>query len=100
MNTHVFRKGFFSWFWFLIFSSFKVFKASTCFIPWYLNVFICFSNAFLSGEYAHLAGLIILLWSDGNISSPVRYSYLSILPEDNADVFAASLLISYCKFSS
>ena len=28
-----------------------------------------------------------------NISSPVRYSYLSILLYDNADIFAASLLI-------
>ena len=35
---------------------------------------------------------IILLWSDGNISSLVRSSYLSILPDNNADIFAASLL--------
>ena len=35
-----------------------------------------------------------------NISSPVKYSYLSILPDDNADIFAASLLISHCTFSS
>ena len=27
------------------------------------------------------------------------YSYLSISPDDNADTFAASLLISYCNFS-
>ena len=35
----------------------------------------------------------------GNISSPVRYSYLSILFDDNADIFSASLLIWYCSFS-
>ena len=32
--------------------------------------------------------------------SPVIYSYLSILPDDNPDIFAASLLISYYRFSS
>ena len=30
----------------------------------------------------------------------VRYSFLSILPDDNADILAASLLISNCSFSS
>ena len=34
-----------------------------------------------------------------NIYSPVRYSYLSIFPDDNADIFAASLLKPYCSFS-
>ena len=42
---------------------------------------------------------IILLWSNGNISSHVRYSYLSVFPNDNADIYAVSLLISYCSFS-
>ena len=42
----------------------------------------------------------MLLWSDGNISSPVRSSRLSSLPDDNADNFAASLLILYYNFSS
>ena len=36
----------------------------------------------------------------GNISSSVRYSYSSIFPDDNANFFASSLLISYCSFSS
>ena len=45
----------------------------------------------MSGEFINLACPIILLSSDGNISSPGRYSFLSILPEDNADIFAASL---------
>ena len=35
-----------------------------------------------------------------NISSPVRYSHLSTLPDDNAAIFAASVLMSYCNFSS
>ena len=29
---------------------------------------------------------------------PVWYSYLSVLPHDNADIFASSLLISYSIF--
>ena len=82
------------------FSGSKAFKASTCFITWSSIVFICFSNALPRGEYINFACSITLLWSDVSISSPVRYSYLSILPDDNAEVFAASLLISYCSFSS
>ena len=35
-----------------------------------------------------------------NISSPETYSYLSTLPDDNADIFAVSLLILYYSFSS
>ena len=34
-----------------------------------------------------------------NISLPTRYSYLSGFPDDNADIFVASLLISYGSFS-
>ena len=41
-----------------------------------------------------------LLWSDGNISSPAKNSYLSIFSDGKADISAASLLISYCSFSS
>ena len=69
-------------------------------IPWSSIAFICFSNALPSGKYGNLACSIIQLWSDGNISLPVRCSYLSILPDDNAYIFAASLLILYCSFSS
>ena len=64
------------------------------------SYFYCFLNALPSVEYFDLACSMILLWSDGNISSPVRYSYLSILTEDNADVFAASLLMLYSNFLS
>ena len=69
-------------------------------LPWFSIVFICFSKAFTKGEYVNLACCIILLWSEGSISSPVRYSYLQVLPNYNADTFVASLLISYCSFSS
>ena len=34
------------------------------------------------------------------MSLPVKYSYLSIFPDYNADIFAASQLISYSNFSS
>ena len=74
--------------------------AFTCFCPWYSIGFVYFSKALLRGEYVNLACSIILLSSEGNISSPVRYSYLLILPDDRADIFAAPLLISYCIFSS
>ena len=61
-------------------------------------VFIYFSNVLPRGEYVNLASSIILLWSDGNIYSPGRYSYLLNLPDDNADIFAAYLFTSYCSF--
>ena len=67
--------------------------APTCF-------YISFPKAFPKGEYANLACSIICLLLKGNISSPVRYSHLLIFPDDNADIFAASLLLSYCSFSS
>ena len=65
---------------------------------------ICFSvyflKAFPKGEYANLACSIICLWLEVNISSLVRYSYLSIFRDHHADIFDVSLLISYCGFSS
>ena len=79
-------------FWFVI--------VSICFFPCSSTVFVCFSNALLTEEYVNFAYSIILLWSDGNISSPLIYSYLSILPDDNANIFVASQLISHCSFSS
>ena len=79
-------------FWFVI--------VSICFFPCSSTVFVCFSNALLTEEYVNFAYSIILLWSDGNISSPLIYSYLSILPDDNANIFVASQLISHFSFSS
>ena len=46
-------------------------------------------NALPRGEYVKLACSIILLRPYGN-TSPGRYSYLSILPGDNVDIFTAS----------
>ena len=79
-------------FWFVI--------AAICSFPCSSIVFVCFSNVLRRGKNVSLASYIFLLWSDDNISSPVRNSYLSIFPDDQADVFAASILISYCNFSS
>ena len=59
-----------------------------------------FSKALTRGEYVNLACSITLFWSGGNISSPLRYSYLIILSDDNADSFTASLLVSYRSFSA
>ena len=81
-------------------ASFKAFKNSTCLIPWSSIVFLCFSKAFPKGEQENLASFITLLWSEGSISSPVRYSYLSSFPSNNDDIFAASLLLPYYDVSS
>ena len=70
------------------------------FFPCSSIVFVCFSNVLPRGEYVNFSCSTILPWSGGNISLPVRYSYLSILPDNNADIFYASLLISYCSFPS
>ena len=70
--------------------------ASNCFLLY----FPLFLFAFQMLYRVNLACSIILLWSDGNISSPARYSYLSIWLDNNTDIFYASLLISYCSFSS
>ena len=49
---------------------------STCFFPCSSIVFVCFSKAFPNREYVNLACLISLLLSNGDISSPARYSHL------------------------
>ena len=66
---------------------------------WWI-VFIYFSKAFPKGGWVNLACFIICFWLDGNTSLPVRYSCLSNLPYNKADISAASLLISYCCLSS
>ena len=76
--------------------AFKTSKASTCFFPCSSIVFVCFSKTFSKRGYANLACSITFLWSRGIISSPVRYSYLSVFPDYNADIFAASLLALIC----
>ena len=67
---------------------------------WSINFFslFVFQRLFVSRTYK-LACSIIWLWLELIISSFVRYSYFSILLDDNADIFPASLLISYCSFS-
>ena len=40
----------------------------------------------------------MLLWKQNVL--PIRYSYLSSLYDNNADIFAAAQLISYYNFSS
>ena len=58
---------------------FRDFKASTCFS-------VCFSKAFPKGEQLSLAFSTICFRLVGNVYSPVRYSYLSILPDDKANI--------------
>ena len=78
---------------FFLLERFRGYKAPTYFS-------VCFSNTFPKQEYENLACSIICLWLKGNISSPVRYSYLSLFPGDNADDFIASLVTSYGGLSS
>ena len=52
--------------------------AFICFSIWSSIAFVYFFKVFPKEKYINLACSIIWLWSDGNISSPVRYSYLSI----------------------
>ena len=73
-------------------------KGSDCFTPC-LSI-VCFSNAFPGGDQENLVFCFILCCCGGNISSPVRYSYLTILPDDNGDIFATTLLMSYWNFLS
>ena len=61
---------------FLLVSKFK--KLKVIFVN--LNRFFLFSKAFSRGEYVSLACSIIWVWSQGNISWLVRYSYLLVLP--------------------
>ena len=70
----------------MLLEKFKTFKALNSF-------FFRFSKALPGGEYVNLAYSNVWLWLEGYISSPVRYSYLSFSPDDNANIFAASLLI-------
>ena len=60
---------------------------------WSSIVFVCFSIAFPCGEQVNLDCCIIGFELEDYISSPVKYSCLSNLPDDRADAFAASLLI-------
>ena len=76
--------------------------AFLCFLAWLSIVLVCFSKAFPKGEYVKLSCPIAIPWSKGSSSSPARYIfiYMEILPDNNADIFAPSFLISYCTFPS
>ena len=83
----------------ICFISFSLLERSMDFkAPTYFPV--CFSTTFPKGEYGNLGFSNFFLRLEDNTYSTERYSYLSIFPDDNADIFAASQLISYCSFSS
>ena len=48
----------------------------------------------------NLVFCVILSCCGGSNSSSIRYSYLSILTDDNADAFVDILLMPYCNVSS
>ena len=62
--------------------------------------FSWFFQSFFWRRTCKLRLFIICLRLKGNISTHVRYWYLSIFLDDNVNTFAASLLIWYCSFSS
>ena len=70
------------------------------FPPWYSIAFLYYFKAFSKGKHVNLVCFIILLSSEGSISSPERYSYLSILTDNKADVLAASWNFSSLILSS
>ena len=69
----------FNWFWFPLFTSFWDLWSLSLFFSSLLYFFICFLTVFLRKAYINLACFNIWLWWEGNIFSPVRYSYLPIL---------------------
>ena len=75
-------------------------SAFICFLPCSSTDFVCFWKYFPNEKSLNLACSIICIWLEGNVSSPVGYSYLTIFPDDNADIFAASPLMSCYNFSS
>lgn len=81
-------------------------EALNCFFPWFFFIvsvyvllcvlFAAFFNVFSRATY--LGCWIIWIGPKGNIYSSIRCSYLSVLPDANADIYAASLLILNCNF--
>ena len=87
---------------------------------WFVYVVVCFLLVYFMSLLSLSLECLISCWLNGcrgkhvqtwslkNIDAGgmlvaggrVRYSYLSIFPDDNADIFAASLLILCCSFSS
>ena len=60
--------------------------------------FYLFCECFSTRRTCRLTCSIIC--TDGNVYSSVKYSYSSILIHENADIFAAALLISHYSFSA
>ena len=92
---------------------FNVPKALVCFsVSCIFNRFSLFFSCILNCSYLFFKSfskritnkLSLFYYSPlirtNNIFSPTRHSFLSTLPDDNADIFANSLLISYFSVSS
>ena len=77
----------------------KDFNTSTCFFM-LLNCVCLIFEIFSKSWINELSSFYILCYFRGNISSPIRHSYLSILPYYNADIVATSLLKSCSDFVS
>ena len=60
--------------------------------------FYLFCECFSTRRTCRLTCSIIC--TDGNVYSSVKYSYSSILIHENANIFAAALLISHYSFSA
>ena len=97
---HTIWKKSFSWFCFLISFGFKAFKSSTSFIHWQLIVYTyLFSKCFAERRICKISLIYYSTLIRWQYSSPVKNSCLSVLSDDDVDILAASLLMSYCSFS-
>ena len=65
-----------------------------------LQLFYLFPKCFTKRRICKLSLLSCFILIRWQYFLSIRYSYLPILHEDNTDIFAASLFISYWSFSS
>ena len=81
----------------------KLLKLFKLFYSMILNCFYFFYKCFTAWRICKFSLFYCSSLIRWYLSSPVRYSYScysSMLPVNNADIFAAFLLISYCSLSS
>ena len=80
----------------LVFSSLFIFFFG--FSPFSSIVFTCFSNAKWGIRKSSFLCYLMLMWRQDFFACQML-SYLSILPNDNSDIFLVPLLMSYYNFS-
>ena len=69
-------------------------------VQWFFVVFQMSFQVKKKCIYPCIVSCITLCCCGGSISLLVRYFYVSVLPDNNADILAATLLMSCCNFWS